>query len=258
MIRLRSLRAVVRHELAIARDHTIDFVIMFFIPIVVMAFFKPAAGIILRAQGMPLASGAEQVVPGMAVMFGLFVVGLVCFSAYREHGYATWDRLRVSGPGPTQIMLTKALIPLGIILLQLTALTIFGRAFLGLRVHGSVIAVASVIGSTAICYVCIGLALSAFCRSSQQVSILANLLNVLMGMLGGAFLPTGVLPKWAQHLAPATPTYWAMQGLRPQFLAGSTEQGAWIRATCVLLAIATVTLAAWRLRFRPEERKQHW
>ena len=61
---------------------------------------------------------------------------------------------------------------------------------------------------------------TAICRTAQQANAFAYVGMVLFGAIGGALVPFSVLPRWAQTVAPVTPTYWAMRGFRSVILDG--------------------------------------
>jgi ABC-2 type transport system permease protein len=97
---LRHSAAIARLDLRVVRRDSGALVFMILMPLVVMAFVKPAFRFALQ-HTHPGANGAEQAVPGMVVMFGFFAVGMTGFAFFREHGWNTWDRLRASWATPT-------------------------------------------------------------------------------------------------------------------------------------------------------------
>src|SRR4051812_34056360 len=98
-------------------------------PLVVMVFLQPTFRLALKQSGYPSANGAEQAVPGVAVMFSFFLVGLVALAFLREHGFGTWDRLRASPASSGQIILGK-LGPLAVTAAVQQA-TLFGVGIIG-------------------------------------------------------------------------------------------------------------------------------
>jgi ABC-2 type transport system permease protein len=97
-----------RHELRLFRREPGMLLQMIFMPIVMIAFLKPAFGPALAQAGFDGATGAEQAVPGMIVMFSFFGAGMVGFAFFREHGWGTWDRLRASRASAFDIVVGKA------------------------------------------------------------------------------------------------------------------------------------------------------
>ena len=80
----------------------------------------------------------------------------------------------------------------------------------------------------------LGVAATALSRTAQQANAFAFTGMVLFGAIGGAFVPFNVLPGWAQAIAPVTPTYWAMRGMRSVVLDGQGLGGV-LAPTAMLL-----------------------
>src|SRR5437763_17171855 len=99
--------AVGRQELRVLRSDPTPVIVLVAMPLVLMAFIKPAFRSALVTSGHPQANGAEQAVPGMAVLFAFFLIGFVSFAFFRDHGWTTWDRLRASRARPAEIMIGK-------------------------------------------------------------------------------------------------------------------------------------------------------
>jgi len=211
---LRRSAAIAKNELRIVRNDPAFVVIFTLMAIALMAFVKPAFKVALVASGLHNANGAEQAVPGQAVMFAFFMVGFVGFSVFREHGWATWDRLRASQALPAEIMAGKMAVPLLILALQLSVEFGIGTLLFGLRIHGSIVGLVAIAIALALCVVCLGLALLSICRTLNQLNAIANVGAIVFAGLGGALVPISLEPWLAQRLAPATPSYWAMRGFR--------------------------------------------
>lgn len=241
---LYRVLAVVHNDLRILRSDPVFLVMMIAMPLVVMAFIEPVFA-------------AEHAVPGMTVMFSLFLVGNLGFAVFREHGWNTWERLRASWAGPTEIMAGKAVTPLLALLVQLTVLFSLGAALFGLTVEGPIVALVAVATAYALCLLALGGLLLAVCRTVMQLNGVTNLGAMLFAGLGGALAPIPDLPTWARAVAPATPSYWAMRGFRDVI-----EHGEGLAAVAlpigVLLGMATVLAAVTLWRFRFEETKLGW
>ena len=65
-----------------------------------------------------------------------------------------------------------------------------------------------------------GLAAAAALSTIQQVNAVTNLGAMVLGGLGGGFVPVESLPDWIEPLAPISPVYWAMDGYRTAILDG--------------------------------------
>ena len=93
---------------------------------------------------------------------------------------------------------------------------------------------------------------TALCRTAQQASAFAYLGMVLFGAIGGALVPFGVLPGWARAVAPITPTYWAMRGMRSVILDGRGMTG--VALPVAVLPAMTLACTAVALRTTPVRR----
>jgi len=244
---------VARHDLRILRSDPVFLITMTVMPLIIMGFMKPAFGSSAIPFGLDSdpseLNGAEHAVPGVAVMFAFFLVGNVGFGVFREHGWNTWERLRASRASPIEVMAGKTVVPLLTLALQLTVLLGLGGVLFGLRIEGSILAIVLVAAAFALCLVSLGLLLLAVTRTIMQLNAISNLGTMIFAGLGGALAPITVLPGWARSIAPGTPSYWAMRGLRSVIAGGGMSDV--LLPVAVLMGFAAVfaTLAAWRFRY---------
>jgi ABC-2 type transport system permease protein len=250
----RRVGVIVAHEFRLARRDPFSILILLVFPVITTAFLKPAFRPALVANGFPHANGAEQVVPGQAVMSAFYVVSLVSFSFFAEHGWATWDRVRASRATSLEIIAGKSLPRVAVAMLQLGGLLVAGVLIFGLHIRGSSLALAPLIVAFSICLVLLGVAVTAVCRTAQQAGAFAYLGMVLFGAIGGAFVPIDVLPGWARAVAPVTPTYWAMRGMRSVILDGEGIGGV-VLPSAALLAMAGLFAVVALRRFRFDQTK---
>jgi ABC-2 type transport system permease protein len=223
-------------------------ILLVVMPLVVIPFVKPAFRVILLAEGVEGANGAEQAIPGMQVMFGFFLASQVSLGFYSEHAWATWSRLRASPAGTGGILLGKILTPLLIAAMQFIVLFGLGGLLLRLHVHGSWVLLCVVATAFSLCVIALGLAVTAVCTSIIQVNAITSVSALLASGLGGALVPMSLLPAWARMISPVVPSYWAMKGYRDVILGGD---GGWLVPVLALLAFAAAfaLVAGWRLRF---------
>lgn len=251
---LGSAFVLARHELRLYRREPGMLIQMVFMPIVMIAFLKPAFGPALAEAGYASATGAEQAVPGMIVMFSFFGAGMIGFGFFREHGWGTWDRLRASQARSVEIVIGKAVPTFLLVTGQQLVLFLAGIWLFGLRIRGSVIGLVLVSVALALCLLAFGVVFAAFLRSTQSLNAVNSITVMTLAGLGGAFTPIDALPPWAQTIAPATPTYWAMVGYRAVVLeAGGVA--ATLVPVAVLLTFAVVLTAVAVRRFSFDEAK---
>jgi ABC-2 type transport system permease protein len=257
MISLRRVGVIIGHELRLVRRDPLPIMVLVVFPIITIAFLKPALRPALVNSGYPNANGAEHVVPGQAAMSAFFLVSLITFAFFGEHAWATWDRLRASSATSLEIVLGKAVPRVAIGVVQFVVILGAGVVIFGLHIRGDALALAPLILAFAICLVLLGVAVTAVCRTAQQANSIGYLGMVLFGAIGGAFVPFNVLPGWARAIAPVTPTYWAMRGLRSVILDGRGI-GAIAKPTAVLFAMALLFAAIALRRLRFDETKAGW
>jgi ABC-2 type transport system permease protein len=257
MISLRRIGVVMAHELRIIRRDPLPVMVMIAFPIISMAFLKPAFQPALVQAGHPGANGAEQVVPGQAVLSGFFVVSLMVFAFFSEYFMATWDRLRASQATSLEIIIGKGLPRIGMSIAQFVVTFGVGIPLFDLNVRGSVLAMLPLVVALATCFVLLGIAVTAVARTAQQASAFSIVGMVLFGAIGGALVPFNVLPGWARTIAPVTPTYWAMRGFRSIILDGNGFGG--IVTPVAVLAGMTLAFAFIAIRwFRFDQVKSGW
>jgi ABC-2 type transport system permease protein len=223
-------------------------------PLLLTAFLMPATRAQLQLAGYPHASGAEQLVPGLAIMFAFINTGMVGTLFFREHAWGTWERLRASQASTLDIVIGKIL-PLYLSqLVQLALLFTAGRLLFGYRPSGSVVALSVVLAMFVAMVVALGVLLVAVFATMDQALVIGNLGGMVMAGLGGALAPASSLPGSAQAIAHLTPTYWTLRALRD-----ITLNGAGLSAVLPALAVPAAFTVVFALiagaRFRPSDTK---
>lgn len=249
--------AVARHEARVLRQDPSPLVLLVAMPVLLIAFMHSAFRTMLVEEGFVGATGAEQAVPGMAVMFAFFLVGNVGFAFFREHGWGTWERLRAADVAPAAVVAGKVVVPLLSSLAQTSCLFALGVIVFDMRIAGSVAGLALVAFAFACCLVALGVCVVAVCRTIMQLNTLSNLGALVIAGLGGALMPVAALPGWARAIGPGVPSYWAMRGFQDAILTESTLLDALLPAG-LLLGFAALFTAVALLRFRFEETKTTW
>ena len=242
--------AILRNELRLLKGDTAVVVLIIAMPLIVTSILKSTMASSLIANGASDANGAEQVVPGMALLFSFFLVAFINFSFFREHGWGTWDRLRASRASHVDILTAKALPWAVVSLAQLGLLIGAGVVLFDLRIPN-----ASALGGMALIavvwtafLVSFALAITALASSIQVVQAISNLGSIVFGTLGGALVPMEQLPGWAQAVGPFIPTHWAMKGFNALLIDEEGFAGA-VVPSLVILGIAAVFAAIAIKRF---------
>jgi len=249
--------AVMRTELRLLRHDPVPAAVLVGIPVVLMTLLSTAVQSSLADDGYPDAPGSAQTVPGMACVFAFFVIGIVGFALFREHSWRTWPRLRAAGVGSRSLLLGKLAVPAGLLVGQHMVLFAFGVLALDLVVAGSWLAVALVAVAYSAMVLLAGLAAAAAFETVQQVNAVTNLGAMVMGGLGGGFVPVESLPEWVQPIAPISPVYWAMEGYNAVILDGGGVSDV-IGPVAALAGFAAVFAAIALRRLQLDRPKRTW
>ncbi len=254
---LRASGAIAHHELRVLRSDPSTVLFVLVMPLVLAALMQRLFKGVLVAQGVVGATGAEFAVPGMAVSFATFGAGYAGFAFFRDHGWGTWERLRASPASSVDILAGKVAPSVALSVVQMLALFVLAVPLFGLHISGSWAALIVVVLALALCLNAFGVAVTAVSKTSQQLNAIATAGGLVLATLGGAFVPPAAMPGWAQAVAPALPTYWAMRALREVVL----ERGGLVDVALpvvVLLGFTTLFAALAAARFRFEETKVYW
>ena len=247
---LRRSAAIAKNELRLMLRSPGTILSLIAMPLLMMAFFKPLFRATLQSEGFATANGAEQAVPGLSVLFALFLITFVGFAFFREHGWGTWQRLLASAAAPAEIMVGKVVSPALLAIVQQAVLFGSSVLLLGLHITGSLLALGALIAAFTICLLAFGLICAAFIRDAEQLNTVGNLGAILLGGLGGGLAPVAVLPGWAQAVAPGTPSYWAVRGYREVVLEGAGVLDVLLPVAALLgFAVVLTPLALRRFRF---------
>jgi ABC-2 type transport system permease protein len=223
-------------------------------PIVMMAFLQGTGRAVLRGAGFAGASGAEVVVPGMAVLFAFFGVGFIGTAFFSEHQWGTWDRLRASRAGSLEIVLGKILPSAALMLGQLVVLFVAGVLLFGLRVNGSLLGVGVMMLVSIAVLVAVSMLFTALLKTANQLMAVVNMAAMVLAGIGGALAPVDVLPEWARTIAPASPAYWMLKGFRSVVLEGGDLGSTFVPAAMTLaFAAGAATIAIWKFRVTDEK-----
>jgi ABC-2 type transport system permease protein len=215
-------------------------ILLLAMPLVMMAFLQGTSRAVLLNAGYHNVSGAELIVPGMAVMFAFFGVGFIGTAFFAEHGWKTWDRLRASQASTVEIVLGKILPSALLMLIQLIALFIIGIVVFGMTIHGSLLGVAIMMGACIAVLVAFSILLTAVLKTANQAMAVVNLAAMVLAGMGGAMAPVDVLPGWAQAIAPLSPAYWMLKGFREVILEGKGAEATFGPAAVTLLFAAVM------------------
>lgn len=254
---LRASLAIIRHEFRVMFTDPSTLIFLLLMPLLMVALMRRLFAGALAAEGFPGANGSEFAIPGMAVGFAAFGVSYAGFTFFRDHGWGTWDRLRAAPVTSVDLIAGKVVPTVSVTVAQLALLFVLGGPLFDLRVSGSIVAIGLIIVVLALSLSAFGMAVTAVSRTMQQLNAIGSVGAFGMAMLGGAWVPVASMPGWAQAVAPAMPTYWAMRGFRSVILEGGGVGD--IVAPLLVMAgfgVAFTVMAA--ARFRLEDAKAYY
>ena len=195
------------------------------------------AGAVMSAAGRQLSGGRELTAPfqvnseavtsgrgityngyahsfgGMGIQF-LLMVGVevgVKLLLHRQQG--VWKRMRAAPLSRTMLLGSRA-VSSGITSMgTLIILFAFARVVFGVRIQGSMAGFLAVCAAFSLLTAAFGLLIASVGKTADTTRGIAILATLFMVMLGGAWVPTFIFPKWLQAITVAIPTRWAMDGL---------------------------------------------
>jgi ABC-2 type transport system permease protein len=189
---------------------------------------------------------------GMAVQFVLFggIDAGVLLLLTRQRGI--WQRLRSAPLSKGEFLLARALATTLIGLFQITVIYLAALLVFRVRIEGSWTGFIAVGISFCLLNATFGLMLATLGRSASTTRGLAMMTTLLLVMIGGAWVPAFLFPRWLQNASRYLPTRWAVDGLD-----GATWRGlpfdAAVLPTMVLIGSAATCLLVAIWRFRWEE-----
>jgi ABC-2 type transport system permease protein len=255
---MREVAVVARHEISLLRSEIVPVLLYFLMPLAILAFVQGAFDLFVTITDPGSgASGADLAAPGQATMFGFMCLATMGYFFLGEFGWGTWDRVRSLGIRPGQVMAGK----LGVNYLNQLLLFAFvmtaGALLFDLRVAGPLPALVAVELVMALVIVGYGLIACALSSTQALFNAFAYLGALVMAGLGGALTPYDTLPGWAQAVAPATPTYWAVRAFTTVMVdGGGIGDVALELLVLALFAAGFLLLGSWL--FDPGKRRSTW
>jgi ABC-2 type transport system permease protein len=189
---------------------------------------------------------------GMGIQFLLFSALNLGIEMLVERQRGLWARLR-SAPISRFVFIAGKMVSITIVsLMTLLVSFAFAIAVFRVRIEGSYVGFLAVAIACSTMAAGFGLLVAAVGRTPNTARGVSTLATLVMVMLGGAWVPTFVFPKWLQQITLVVPVRWAVDGLDATTWRGLGLTSA-IAPTLVLLGFtAAFTLIA-LARFRWEE-----
>jgi ABC-2 type transport system permease protein len=190
--------------------------------------------------------GVTQAVIATLVTFSLMAMSIAGSSILTERMWHTWERVRSTAAHPAEQLVGKGVPVVAALLLQQCAVLAFGAYVLGLRVAALPLLALSLLAWT-LTVTGMGAALGLIVRSLGAMSACYDIGSMILSSLGGALVPLAAMPLWIQHVAPASPGYWAVSALEAA-LRGNAARTLGASAVLTGFAAAACLLAVLRAR----------
>jgi ABC-2 type transport system permease protein len=146
------------------------------------------------------------------VLFGFFLALTVALSFVEERRTGTWRRV-LAAPVPRRAILLAKLVPFALMgTVQFGFLFGLGAIAFGMRVGGSVLALALLSASVVLCATALGLAIASLGGTEKLVGSIGSICLLVMGLLGGAMVPRLQMPPLLATISHAVPHSWALDG----------------------------------------------
>jgi len=138
-----------------------------------------------------------------------------------ERDFGTLKRLRGTPISPVSYFIGKMVLVFTAMIVQITALLVFGVAFFGLNLPTSFdkwLRFIWLILLGSICSAILGIAFSAVPKNGRGASAVVSPIVIILQFFSGVFFVFSDLPTWMQQFAALFPLKWLTQGMRSVFL----------------------------------------
>jgi len=189
---------------------------------------------------------------GMAIQFLLFAMANLGIEMLLERQKGLWKRLRSAPVSRAALLAGKAASGTLISLLTLWVSFAFAMIVFKVRIEGSVAGFIGISIGVALMAASFGLLVAALGNTPASARGITTFAILIMVMLGGAWVPAFVFPRWLQQFTMIVPVRWAVDGFDAMTWRGIGLSGA-LAPMAVLFAFAAAFMAVAATRFKWEE-----
>ncbi len=195
-------------------------------------------------------SSFQLTVPGNAVLFGFFIALTCALSFAEERRTGTWRRL-LAAPVPRWMLLGAKLVPYVVLgSIQVGLLFAIGAFAFGMKIGGSIPALAVLTVGVAASATGLGLLLASVSSTEKQISSLGSVAILIMGLVSGCMIPRVLMPHVLQQIGLAVPHGWALDGYFTLLVRDGAGFADVIKPIAAVYGFAALFMAAGIRRFR--------
>lgn len=203
------------------------------------------------ANGQGVFNAHAHCFAGMLCMFLLLMAQDMARHTLAERHSGTLARVRMARVAGWEVLGAVAVSTAAVALLISALVYGVGIAAFGVRVEGSWLGFGAVLLGQAWLVGGFALALSALARTERQLVSVGTLVILLMSFIGGAWLPSFLMPPWVQQVAAVIPLRWATEGLAAMTWRGlDVWEGLRWAGGMAGFGCALGALGVWRFRWR--------
>ena len=188
--------------------------------------------------------------PGILVIL-VSVIGmfLTAMNLVREKEMGTIEQINVTPVRKYQFIIAKLVPFLVIGLFELALGLIIGRVVYGVPMVGNIGLVFGVASIYLIGLLGMGLLISTFSQSQQQVMFISYFFLLIFILMSGIFTSAENMPLWAQRINAINPLYYFIDVMRSVLLKGASFSDLWVQISAItLFAIVLVSLSVFNYR----------
>ena len=157
----------------------------------------------------------KQSFMGFILFFSLFTMVFGIGSIVDNKQNRVWHRQIVSPIGGTSILGSALVVGFVVGFIQIAIMMLTASYVFNIDVGESMMALMLVISAYVVAAICMGLMISGFVKTEQQLSAVSPMIIVSTSMLGGCMWPLEMVSNpIIRNLSIITPQRWAMQGLQ--------------------------------------------
>jgi len=205
----------------------------------------------VQKENLILPTGFNATSPGFGVTFVMMGAFFSAVVLAEEREMNILSRLLTTPITKIVLLSGKLLGVFCVTIIQFLFIIFFGQFILGVNWGNSPLSVLLIAISFTLSAVGLGTILSSVIKTSAQASALTILISIVTSMIGGAWWPIEIMPKYLQTIGKFTPQYWAINGFNKIILRGFGLKEIMPNFS-ILIIYAIVSLITASLLFRYE------